>query len=211
MPMTILPLHKGYHKKKVLKDNLTLYMIGVSTDRAGSGLCPTRTRLETFEWVKTEPETDPKCQSDQLVRVVSGCRVIPVSFDFYRWCRYFGRIRRDLARSRRDLVGSGLDLDEISPNLIQFDGFQVNFRRITPNIARFCMFSSKNVRILLEVSGIMIRLGCSGFRRGSPPTDPKATTRHRLSKWSVRAIFGSGSSGFLGLVGYPGWVDSPSI
>ena len=45
----------------------------------------------------------------------------------------------------------------------------------TPNIAGFCMFSSKNLRILLEVFGFMIRSDCSGFRRGNPPTDPKAS------------------------------------
>ena len=74
------------------------------------------------------------------------------------------------------LVGSGLDLDEISLDLIQSDGFQVNFHQITSNIAGFCMFSSKNLRISPEVSGFMIGWDCSGFGRGKPPTNPKASS-----------------------------------
>ena len=112
-----------------------------------------------------------------------------------------------------DLVGSGLDLDEISPNLIQSDGFQVNFHRIALNIAGFCMFSSKNLRISPEVSGFMIGSGCSGFGRGKLPTDPKALDfvdgdPPLIVGVSVWAVFGSGSGG---LVGYTGWVDSPSL
>ena len=55
------------------------------------------------------------------------------------------KISPDLNEISPDLVGSGLDLDEISSNLVQSDGFQVNFRRIASNIAGFCMFSSKNL------------------------------------------------------------------
>ena len=40
-----------------------------------SGLCPTQTRPETFEWVKTEPKTDPECLSNRPVQVASGFRV----------------------------------------------------------------------------------------------------------------------------------------
>ena len=37
------------------------------------------------------------------------------------------------------------------------------------------MFLSKNLRISLEVFGFMIGSGCSGFGRGKPPTNPKAS------------------------------------
>ena len=57
---------------------------------------------------------------------------------------------------------------------IQSDGFQVNFHWIASSITGFCMFSSKNLRILPEVSAFMIGSGCSNFGRGNPPTDPKA-------------------------------------
>ena len=69
-----------------------------------------------------------------------------------------------------------LDLNEISPNLVQSNGFQVNFRWIASNIVGFCMFSLKNLRILPEVSRFMIGSGCSGFGRGKPPIDPKASS-----------------------------------
>ena len=114
-----------------------------------------------------------------------------------------------------DLVGSGLNLNEISPDLDQSNEFQVNFRRIASNIAGFCMFSSKNLRILLEVSGFMIGSGCSDFGRGKPPTDPKASVFMGSDPPPtvgvlVWAVFGLGSSGLVGLVGNTGWVDSPS-
>ena len=74
------------------------------------------------------------------------------------------------------------------------------------------MFSLKNLRISLEVSGFMIGLVCSGFGRGKSPIDPKASgfvggnppPTIGVSVWEV---FGSGSGG---LVGYTGWVDSPT-
>ena len=69
-----------------------------------------------------------------------------------------------------------LDLNEISPNLVQSNGFQVNFRWIASNIVGFCMFSLKNLRISPEVSRFMIGSGCSGFGRGKPPIDPKASS-----------------------------------
>ena len=40
---------------------LHLFELGVSTGWVRSGLCLNRTRLETFEWVKIEPKTDPEC------------------------------------------------------------------------------------------------------------------------------------------------------
>ena len=85
------------------------------------------------------------------------------------------KISPDLNEISPDLVGSRLDLDEITPNIVRSDGFQINFRRITSNIIGFCMFSSKNLQISPGVSGFMIGSGCSGFRRGKLPTDPKAS------------------------------------
>ena len=38
------------------------------------------------------------------------------------------------------------------------------------------MFSLKDLRISPEVSGFMIRLGCLGFGRGKPLTNPKASS-----------------------------------
>ena len=100
----------------------------------------------------------------------------------------------------------------MSPNLIQSDGFQINFHQIASNIAGFCMFSSKNLRISSEVSGFMIGLVCSGFGRGKSPIDPKASgfvggNPPPTIGVSVWAVFGSGLGG---LVGYTGWVDSPT-
>uniref|UniRef100_A0A7N2N057 Uncharacterized protein n=1 Tax=Quercus lobata TaxID=97700 RepID=A0A7N2N057_QUELO len=108
-------------------------------------------------------------------------------------------------RSRQDLAESRLDLDEISPDLVQSDGFQVNFCRIASNIAGFCMFLSKNLRISSEVSGFMIGSGCSGFGRGKLPTDPKASgivgdDPPPIIGMSVWAVFDSDSGGLVGLV-----------
>ena len=158
-----------------------------------------------------------------------------VGFNFYHWCRYFGQFQWDLADIWPDssrygrylarfldhdkillaLVRSGLDLDEISLDLVQSDGFQVNFHRIASNIAEFCMFSSKNLRISLEVSGFMIGSGCSSFGRAKPPINLKALgfmggDPQPIIRVSVWTIFGLGSGGLVGLVKYTGWVDSPN-
>ena len=74
------------------------------------------------------------------------------------------------------------------------------------------MFSSKNLQISPKVSRFMIELGCSSFGRGKPPTDPKALgfvggDPPPTVEVSVWAVFGLGSGK---LVGYTGWVDSPS-
>ena len=116
------------------------------------------------------------------------------------------KISLDLNEISPPHVGSRLDLDEISPNLVQSNRFQVNFRWIASNIFEFCMFSSKNLRISPEVSRFMIGSGCSGFRRGKPPTDPKASSfvggdpppTFRVSVWAVS------------IRARAGWVDSLS-
>ena len=74
------------------------------------------------------------------------------------------------------------------------------------------MFSLKNLRISPEVSGFMIGSGCSGFGRGKPPTNLKASgfvgsDPPPTVEVSVKAVFSSSSGG---LVGYTGWVGSPS-
>ena len=77
------------------------------------------------------------------------------------------------------------------------------------------MFSSMNLRISPGVSGFMIGSGCSGFGRGKPPTDPKASGSvggdpPPTVGVSVWAVFGLGSGELFGLVEYTGWVDNPS-
>ena len=124
-------------------------------------------------------------------------------------------ISTDLIEISSDLVKSGLDLDEISPNIVGSDGISSNLRRRTPNTTGFCKFSSKILRISSEVFGFIIRSGGLRFgeetrqptRRVSGPmgSDPQLT-----SEWSIRMVFGSGLGGLLGLVGSPGWVDSPN-
>ena len=113
------------------------------------------------------------------------------------------KISLDLNEILPHLVGSRLDLDEISPNVVQSNGFQVNFRWIASNIVRFCMISSKNLQISPEVSGFMIGSGCSGFGRGKPPTDSKAPSfvggdPPPTVEVSVWAVFDSSSSGLGG-------------
>nr|POE70935.1 hypothetical protein CFP56_79137 [Quercus suber] len=77
------------------------------------------------------------------------------------------------------------------------------------------MFSSKNLRISLEVSRFMIRSSCLGFRKGNLPTDPKASgfvggDPPPTVGVLVRAVSNSGLGELLGLVGYTGWVDNPN-
>ena len=85
----------------------------------------------------------------------------------------------------------------------------------TPNIAGFGKFSSKNLRILLEVFAFMI--GSSGLVFGEETCQPTqrcwvlwVATYHRPSEWSVWAVASLGSSGFLELVRFLGWVNSPT-
>ena len=74
------------------------------------------------------------------------------------------------------------------------------------------MFSLKNLQISPEVYGFMIGSGYSGFGRGKPPTNLKASgfvgsDPPPTVEVSVKAVFSSSSGG---LVGYTGWVGSPS-
>ena len=113
------------------------------------------------------------------------------------------KISLDLNEISPHHVGSRLDLDEISPNLVQSNGFQVNFHWIASNIVEFCMFSSKNLQISPEVSRFMIGSGCSGFGRGKPPTNPKASSfvggdPPPTVGVSVWAVFNSSSGGLGG-------------
>ena len=139
----------------------------------------------------------------------------PDSSRYGRYLARFVEIWPDHDKILPALVGSGQDLDKISPNLVQSYGFQVNFHRIASNIAGFCMFSSKNLQISPKISWFMIESGCSSFGRAKPPTDLKALgfvggDPQPTVGVSVWMIFGSGSGGLVGLVGYTGWVDNPN-
>ena len=71
------------------------------------------------------------------------------------------------------------------------------------------MFSLKNLRISPEVSGFMIKSGCSGFGRGKPPTNPKASgfvggDPPPTVEVLIWAVFGSSLGELVRLVGYMG-------
>lgn len=61
----------------------------------------------------------------------------------------------------------------ISSNIVRSDEISSNLCRRTPNTASFCKFSSKILRISLEVFDFIHRLGGSSFGGGNLPTDPK--------------------------------------
>ena len=85
--------------------------LGVSTGRAGSGLCPTRNRPDLVGWIKIWPETDPNDWPDFSVRVLS------VS-GFFAEAEIWP-IRRDLAEIWPDPAISGRNLarsNEIWPD-----------------------------------------------------------------------------------------------
>ena len=96
--------------------------VGVSTGRAGSGLCPTRTRPECGGWIKNWPETDPEIWLDfrfrsRRFRVDSGRfrvyhrgRNLAGSGEIWpksdRILRYLAKIWPDTSRSDRNMAGS---------------------------------------------------------------------------------------------------------
>ena len=91
-------------------------LVGVSTGRARSVLCLTRTRSEFLGWVKIGTETDPYYWSGRLIRVhrFSGLCLSVSGF------AAGAEISPDPARSGRYLAGSvesELDLDEVLPDL----------------------------------------------------------------------------------------------
>ena len=115
----------------------------------------------------------------------------------------------DPARSGRYLVGSvesGLDLDEISPDLIGSGGFHVDLSRKSKNIAGISHFLSDILRMLLDAVDLVVGLGGSGFGGGNPPTEPKGSGSVGGDPQPTVGLVGSGggrsvSDGSGGLVG----------
>ena len=141
-------------------------------------------------WVCAQPGLDPKLSSESKQNPKPTQNASWIGRFGSRWVfGFIGRFRfrflslillfwLDLSRFGRYLAGSveiWPDHNKILPDLIQSDGFQVNFHQIASNIGGFCMFSSKNLRISSKVFGFMIGPGCSGFGRGKPPTDSKVS------------------------------------
>ena len=144
----------------------------------------------SISWVCARPRPDSKLSSGWKQNpkpTRNACRIGRFKsrrvFGFTSWFRFLSlmplfwpnpsRSSRYLAKSVEiwpnhnkispNLIGFGLDLNKISSNLIRSNGFQVNFRQITSNIAGFCMFSSKNLQISPKVSRFMIGSGCSSL------------------------------------------------
>ena len=152
-----------------------------------------------------------------------GFRVVPLGFGLYHWVS--GCITGDaiLARSIEiwpnhdeispDLVRSGLDLDEISPNLMGFQIILAGELQIPPVFVSFHWKSFEyRQRFLVLWSGRVARVLGEETRQptqrvsGSVGGDLQPT-----SEWSVRVVFSSGVGRLLRLVGSPGWLDSPSF
>ena len=70
-------------------------------------------------------------------------------------------------------VESGLDLDEISPDLAGSGGFHVDRSRKSKNIAGISHFLSEILRMSPDVVDLVVGSGGSGFGGGNLPTDPK--------------------------------------
>ena len=115
----------------------------------------------------------------------------------------------DPARSGRYLVGSvesGLDLDEISPDLTGSGGFHVDRSRKSKNIAGISNFVSEILRMSSDVVDLVVGSGGSGFGGGNPPTEPKGSGSVGGDPQPTVGLVGSGggrsvSGGFGGLVG----------
>ena len=115
----------------------------------------------------------------------------------------------DPARSGRYLVGSvesGLDLDEISPDLTGSGGFHVDLSRKSKNIAGISHFLSKILRMSPDVVDLVVGSGGSGF--GEETRQPNrrvwvlwVATRSRPSDWSVRVVVGRFRAGPAGWSG----------
>ena len=70
-------------------------------------------------------------------------------------------------------VESGLDLDEISPDLARSGGFHVDRSQKSKNIAGISHFLSEILRMSPDVVDLVVGSGGSGFGGGNLPTDPK--------------------------------------
>ena len=115
----------------------------------------------------------------------------------------------DQARSGRYLVESvesGLDLDEISPDLTGSGGFHVDLSWKSKNIAGISNFLLEILRMLPDVVDLVVGSGGSGF--GEETRQPNrrdwvlwVATRSRPSDWSVRVVAGwfqAGPEGWSG-------------
>ena len=115
----------------------------------------------------------------------------------------------DPTRSGRYLVGSvesGLDLDEISPDLTGSGGFRVDLSRKSKNIAGISHFSSDILRMSPDAVDLVVGSGGLGFGGGNPPTEPKGSGSVGGDPQPTVGLVGSGggrsvSGGSGGLVG----------
>ena len=115
----------------------------------------------------------------------------------------------DPTRSGRYLVRSvesGLDLNEISPDLIRSGGFHVDLSRKSKNIAGISHFLSEILRMSPDVVDLVVRSSGSGFGGGNPPTEPKGLGSVGGDPQPTVGLVGSGggrsvSGGSGGLVG----------
>ena len=103
-------------------------------------------------------------------------------------------------------VESGLDLDEISPDLTGSGGFHVDLSRKSKNIAGISHFLSEILRMSPDVVDLVVGSGGSGFGGGNPPTEPKGSGSVGGDPQPTVGLVGSGggrsvSGGSGGLVG----------
>ena len=102
-------------------------------------------------------------------------------------------------------VESGLDLDEISPDLSGSGGFHVDHSRKSKNIAGISHFLSEILRMSPDVN-LVVGSGGSGFGGGNLPTDLKGLGSVGGDPQPTVGLVGSGggrsvSGGSGGLVG----------
>ena len=81
---------------------IVAYLLGVSTGRAESGLCPTRTRPDLHRWGRFQIATDPSAVPNQSGRVISDIGCESVGFGFSDFAGFWPKS----SRISSDLVGS---------------------------------------------------------------------------------------------------------
>ena len=103
-------------------------------------------------------------------------------------------------------VESGLDLDEISPDLTGSGGFHVDLSRKSKNIASISHFLSEILRMSPDVVDLVVGSGGSGFGGGNRQPNRRVrvlwvATCSRSSDWSVRVVAGRFRAGPAGWSG----------
>ena len=103
-------------------------------------------------------------------------------------------------------VESGLDLDEISPDLAGSGGFHVDRSRKSKNIVGISHFLSEILRMSPDVVDLVVGSSGSGFGGGNLPTDLKGLGSVGGDPQPTVGLVGSGggrsvSGGSGGLVG----------